>query len=311
MSDVIFRATRLPKPHRQESGVPFEHLRTLRQLRRLGHPGAHQLGGEVRQGRRGRDHLVVRARVHPRAGSSPTTRRSIATSAFRSGARSARRCTRTTASSSCSSVTAAGSATFPTSRIPKGQSSTDKKDPLHGFECDRMTIADIKEVVAAFAEGARRARDAGLDGVELHGANGYLITQFLSSAINDRNGRVRRIAREPRALRPRHRRAPFARGSGRDFHLQMKISAVDHNNALLLLQTRRSRQHRRRSRCRSASGSWTPASTRFTCPPAAPSRIRATLPAPTSTSRCWPTPTSSWPRAARTPSAICCSSTTI
>ena len=69
---------------------------------------------------------------------------------------------------------------------PKGQSSTDKEDPLHGFECDRMTIADIKEVVAAFAEGARRARDAGLDGVELHGANGYLITQFLSSAINDR-----------------------------------------------------------------------------------------------------------------------------
>ena len=50
-----------------------------------------------------------------------------------------------------------------------------------------MTIADIKEVVAAFAEGARRAREAGLDGVELHGANGYLITQFLSSAINDRN----------------------------------------------------------------------------------------------------------------------------
>ena len=75
----------------------------------------------------------------------------------------------------------------PDLEYPKGQSSTDRKDPLHGFECDRMTIADIREVVAAFAEGARRARDAGLDGVELHGANGYLITQFLSSGINDRN----------------------------------------------------------------------------------------------------------------------------
>ncbi|HEV3056618.1 MAG TPA: hypothetical protein VGY48_00160 [Vicinamibacterales bacterium] len=51
------------------------------------------------------------------------------------------------------------------------------KDPLHGFECQRMTVADIKETVSAFAEGARRAREAGLDGVELHGANGYLITQ--------------------------------------------------------------------------------------------------------------------------------------
>ena len=70
--------------------------------------------------------------------------------------------------------------------FPKGLSSTGKKDPLHGFECEAMTIAQIKEVVGYFADGARRAREAGLDGVELHGANGYLITQFLSSAINDR-----------------------------------------------------------------------------------------------------------------------------
>ena len=118
---------------------------------------------------------------------------------------------------------------------PKGQSSTDKKDPLHGFECDRMTIADIKEVVAAFAEGARRARDAGLDGVELHGANGYLITQYLSSAINDRKdeyggpleNRARFVLDIVRAIRAR---------VGRDFHLQMKISATDHNNDLLVLK---------------------------------------------------------------------------
>jgi 2,4-dienoyl-CoA reductase-like NADH-dependent reductase (Old Yellow Enzyme family) len=118
---------------------------------------------------------------------------------------------------------------------PKGQSSTDKRDPLHGFECDRMTIADIKEVVAAFAEGARRAREAGLDGVELHGANGYLITQFLSSAINDRNdeyggpleNRARFVIEIVKAIRAR---------VGTDFHLQMKISAVEHNNALLAVR---------------------------------------------------------------------------
>ena len=118
---------------------------------------------------------------------------------------------------------------------PKGQSSTDKEDPLHGFECDRMTIADIKEVVAAFAEGARRARDAGLDGVELHGANGYLITQFLSSAINDRKdeyggpleNRARFVLDVVKAIRAR---------VGRDFHLQMKISATEHNNSLFVLK---------------------------------------------------------------------------
>src|SRR4030095_654669 len=68
----------------------------------------------------------------------------------------------------------------------KGLSSADKSEPIHGFQCERMTIEQIKETVNAFADGARRAREAGLDGVELHGANGYLITQFLSSAINDR-----------------------------------------------------------------------------------------------------------------------------
>src|SRR6185436_9094912 len=51
---------------------------------------------------------------------------------------------------------------------PMGLSSTSKADPLHGFECQAMTKADIQETVNAFAEGARRAREAGLDGVELH-----------------------------------------------------------------------------------------------------------------------------------------------
>ena len=94
---------------------------------------------------------------------------------------------------------------IPTIDYPLGLSSTAKSDPLHGFECEAMTLAQIKETVQAFAEGARRAREAGLDGVELHGANGYLITQFLSSGINDRDGRIRRRARQPRAVRARDR----------------------------------------------------------------------------------------------------------
>jgi 2,4-dienoyl-CoA reductase-like NADH-dependent reductase (Old Yellow Enzyme family) len=114
---------------------------------------------------------------------------------------------------------------------PRGISSTAKSDPLHGFECDRATPAQIKEIVACFADGARRAREAGLDGVELHGANGYLITQFLSSAINDRKdeyggsleNRARFVLEVVRAIRAK---------VGTDFHLQMKISAQDFNDAV-------------------------------------------------------------------------------
>jgi 2,4-dienoyl-CoA reductase-like NADH-dependent reductase (Old Yellow Enzyme family) len=68
----------------------------------------------------------------------------------------------------------------------KALSSTSKTEQFHGFECQAMTLEQVHDAIRAFAAGARRAREAGLDGVELHAANGYLITQFLSSAINDR-----------------------------------------------------------------------------------------------------------------------------
>jgi 2,4-dienoyl-CoA reductase (NADPH2) len=124
---------------------------------------------------------------------------------------------------------------IPGIEFPMNMSSTDKKDPLHGFECKRMTAGDIRDTVNAFGDGARRAREAGLDGVELHGANGYLITQFLSSGINDRTdeyggsleNRARFVIEIVKAIRAK---------VGADFHLQMKINGVDHNNALFALR---------------------------------------------------------------------------
>lgn len=49
-----------------------------------------------------------------------------------------------------------------------------------------MTIAEIREIVTAFAEAAARAKKAGFDGIQLHGAHGYLINQFLSPCLNQR-----------------------------------------------------------------------------------------------------------------------------
>ncbi|MDR2240377.1 MAG: alkene reductase [Zoogloeaceae bacterium] len=49
-----------------------------------------------------------------------------------------------------------------------------------------LSTAEVKGVVDEFAQAAKNAIDAGFDGVEIHGANGYLLDQFLSSYLNDR-----------------------------------------------------------------------------------------------------------------------------
>jgi 2,4-dienoyl-CoA reductase-like NADH-dependent reductase (Old Yellow Enzyme family) len=72
-----------------------------------------------------------------------------------------------------------------------------------------MTVRDIDEAVAGFAQAAAHAREAGFDGVEIHGANGYLLDQLLSEGINLRDdgygggieGRLRLITEVVDAVR--------------------------------------------------------------------------------------------------------------
>ncbi|MGY4397409.1 2,4-dienoyl-CoA reductase-like NADH-dependent reductase (Old Yellow Enzyme family) [Sphingomonas sp. UYAg733] len=77
----------------------------------------------------------------------------------------------------------------PSAVRPKGQQMTfyrgsgDYRAPV------AMTGSEIAEAVAGFAAAALRAREAGFDGVEVHGANGYLLDQFLSEGINLRGDR--------------------------------------------------------------------------------------------------------------------------
>ncbi|KAF1800306.1 hypothetical protein V8B55DRAFT_1546187 [Mucor lusitanicus] len=49
-----------------------------------------------------------------------------------------------------------------------------------------LTIDEIKSIVGEYAQAAKNAIEAGFDGVEIHGANGYLIDQFINNSSNNR-----------------------------------------------------------------------------------------------------------------------------
>jgi 2,4-dienoyl-CoA reductase-like NADH-dependent reductase (Old Yellow Enzyme family) len=58
---------------------------------------------------------------------------------------------------------------------------------LTGRMVEEATPAQIEAAIAAFGAGARRAVEAGFDGVHIHGANGYLISEFCSPSANRRD----------------------------------------------------------------------------------------------------------------------------
>ncbi len=60
------------------------------------------------------------------------------------------------------------------------------KNKYTGIETFEMTEDEIRQMVRLFAEGARRAKEMGFDGVELHGAHGFLLHQFFSPLWNHR-----------------------------------------------------------------------------------------------------------------------------
>jgi 2,4-dienoyl-CoA reductase-like NADH-dependent reductase (Old Yellow Enzyme family) len=57
---------------------------------------------------------------------------------------------------------------------------------IYGMAPREMTKDDIAMVIEAFGQAAVRAQHAGFDAVEIHGAHGYLLTQFLSAISNQR-----------------------------------------------------------------------------------------------------------------------------
>ena len=63
---------------------------------------------------------------------------------------------------------------------PSGVGTHDRAKPRE------MSDEDVRRIVSAFARAAGRAQEAGLDGVQIHGAHGYLVSQFLTPSTNQR-----------------------------------------------------------------------------------------------------------------------------
>jgi N-ethylmaleimide reductase len=74
----------------------------------------------------------------------------------------------------------------PGTTVCPGEMFTDTRGPQPHSPPRAMTGDDIAHVIDEHVAAAQLARDAGFDGVELHGANGYLIEQFLNPLVNQR-----------------------------------------------------------------------------------------------------------------------------
>ena len=95
-----------------------------------------------------------------------------------------------------------------------------------GEACREMSPEDIATVIRAMADGARRARAAGFDAVQIHAAHGYLLSQFLSPATNRRRDRYGATL-ENRARLACEVVRSVRTTVGRDFPILIKLNSED------------------------------------------------------------------------------------
>ncbi len=90
-----------------------------------------------------------------------------------------------------------------------------------------MTEADIERIIEAFAQAALRVKDSGFDALQIHGAHGYLISQFLCPHTNRRQdkwgGSIENRMRFVTEIYERVRKSV-----GDDYPILIKLSAYDH-----------------------------------------------------------------------------------
>jgi len=112
-------------------------------------------------------------------------------------------------------------------KAPLAPSTVDLKMPGGIFGTPvPMTDADVRDVISGFASAAKVARETGFDGVQIHGAHGYLISQFLSPISNQRTddwggsleNRARLLLETIRAVKA---------ACGGDFSVSVKLNSTD------------------------------------------------------------------------------------
>jgi len=98
--------------------------------------------------------------------------------------------------------------------------------PINRRKVHALTDAEVERTIDAFASCAALAKQAGYDGVEIMGSEGYLITQFTSPRTNDRTdrwgGSLENRLRFPLEIARRTRAA-----TGKDFLIVFRLSALD------------------------------------------------------------------------------------
>jgi 2,4-dienoyl-CoA reductase-like NADH-dependent reductase (Old Yellow Enzyme family) len=109
---------------------------------------------------------------------------------------------------------------------------TDEGDYFQGIRGRRMSESEIEGLIGRFVEAARRACRANVDGIELHSSNGYLFTQFLSGAINDRADAYGGTPEKRFLFLRRVIEALRSDSALKAMPLIVKLSAIDRHNAI-------------------------------------------------------------------------------
>jgi 2,4-dienoyl-CoA reductase-like NADH-dependent reductase (Old Yellow Enzyme family) len=110
--------------------------------------------------------------------------------------------------------------------LSEAVSASDVKELTIGTRPRPLTLAEIDRIVEDFASAARRCRDAGFDGVQIHAGHGYLISQFLTPYTNRRideyggspENRMRLLRDVHRAIRAQ---------TGPDYPVILKLNGDD------------------------------------------------------------------------------------